>query len=295
MILLFGATGFVGGTILRHLLKNGLAVTGLIRDGSKTGGLVALGCKAVVGDIFDSQTIRQALEGCEYLINAVGIIVEKGRETFEKVHFELVRTQVDAAREAGIKKFIQISALGTRAESASEYHKTKYKAEEFIRQSGLNYTIFQPSVIFGPGDGFINFFADFARKAPFLPVIGGGGASGVQPIYIEELAQMVRISLTEPRADRKTYRVGGPKSYSMRDIMKFICETTGRRRLIVSLPFPIARVQAFFMEKLMREPPLTRDQLKMLREDNTCSTEEIIRDFGIELSEMESIVRSYIK
>ncbi|HEX9757155.1 MAG TPA: complex I NDUFA9 subunit family protein [Nitrospiria bacterium] len=271
-IFLTGGSGFVGRVLVKTLLENGFQVTCLVRPGSeeKWKELFSPSLQLICGDITQPSSYGEGLEGRECVIHLVGIIREfpaKGIQ-YQKIHVEGTQNLVMNALKRKCKRFIYMSALGARASALARYHQTKYQAEEVVRRSGLNYTIFQPSVIFGPDDRFINMLARMVRLNPITPLIGGG-KNKLQPIFVSDISKGILLSLNEKRAFYRTYPVGGLEAYSMKHIFTLIKKALGIKR-------PNIRIPLLFIKPVVKimEPfpffPLTSDQLTMLKEDNTC-------------------------
>ena len=186
-VLVTGATGFVGREVVRQLRKGGQAICILARSRTSARAQEAVssyGAEVYVGDVLDAASLDGALSGMDAVIHLVGIIIEVGESTFENVHSRGTGNIVAAARQAGVKRFVHMSALGTRANAASRYHQTKWAAEELVRRSGLDFTIFRPSLIYGPEDQFVNMFARIIRLSPVVPLIGSPSAR-FQPVAVE--------------------------------------------------------------------------------------------------------------
>jgi NADH dehydrogenase len=206
------------------------------------------------------------------VIHLVGIISQSGRSTFEDIHTQGTRNIVAAAQSAGARRFLHISALGTRAGAVSRYHQTKWAAEQSVRASRLDYTIFRPSLIYGPRDHFVNLFATMTRFSPIVPVLGRRGAR-FQPVAVEAVAKAFVQALITPEAIGKTYDLCGPDRLTLSEILDSILEVTRRRRFKVRVPAGLAWAQAALLEQVCPKllglaPPLNRDQLIMLGEDN---------------------------
>ena len=274
-VLVTGGTGFVGRAVLSRLREAGHAVRLLVRhpQAARAEDLATrYGAELAAGDVLEAATIRQAMQEMEAVIHLVGIISEIGRNTFEQAHTGATRNVVSAAVEAGVGRYVHMSALGTRPDARSRYHQTKWAAEEAVRQSSLAWTIFRPSLIYGAEDHFVQLFARLARWSPALPVMGTGRAR-LQPVEVEVVAAAFVGALTEPRAIGGTYDLGGPDRLTFSEILAVITAATGRRRWQVRIPLPLARLQAALLEfafprLLRRAAPLNRDQLLMLEEDN---------------------------
>jgi len=274
-VLVTGGTGFVGQAVLAALREAGHPARVLVRDASSPHAreLVArLSAEAVVGDVLDPDSLRRAVPGCDAVIHLVGIISEIGRNTFENAHTTATRNVVTAAQAAGASRYVHMSALGTRPNAGSRYHQTKWAAEEIVRASGLAWTIFRPSLIFGPGDHFTRLFAALARWSPVLPVMGSGQGL-LQPVAVEVVALAFVRALTAPAAVGCTFDLCGPERVSFNHVLDAILAVTGRRRLKIHVPLALARIQARLLEGIFpplfgRAAPLNRDQLLMLQEDN---------------------------
>jgi len=236
------------------------------------------------------------LNGVEAVVHLVGIISEVGQNTFENVHTRGTENIVAATRAAGMKRFIHMSALGTRPNAASRYHQSKWAAEEIVRRSGLAWTIFRPSIIYGPCDGFVNLFARMSRFSPVLPVMGSG-QSKLQPVPVEDVATCFVRALSEPHSIGQIYDLCGTEVFTLEQILDLILEVTARRRIKLHLPLWLARCQAAFLEfvfprLLGQAPPLNRDQLIMLQEDNVGDPKPARELFGLKpVSFREGIVR----
>ncbi|HLH56215.1 MAG TPA: complex I NDUFA9 subunit family protein [Verrucomicrobiae bacterium] len=276
-----GATGFVGTQIVRQLRAGDHSIRLLVRRRSQAQGLQATGrVELHEGDVTQPDSLRGALAGVDAVIHLVGIISECGQSTFENVHVEGTRNILAAAVSSGVSRFVHMSALGTRPNARSRYHQTKWKAEEGVRRSGLRFTIFRPSLIFGPGDHFVNLFAKIARFSPFLPVIGNG-QSRFAPVSVDTVAMAFARSLTTPEAIGGTFDLCGPQNVTFDELLDEILRALNRRRMKLHVPLWLARAQASVLEwvyprLLGRAPPLNRDQILMLEEDNVgdCSPAE---------------------
>lgn len=274
-VLVTGATGFVGREALRQLrlAKHGLRVLARHPQSPQVQQLLASAeAEVSAGNIHEPASLAAAMTGVEAVIHLVGIISEIGENTFESVHARGTENVVAAAQAAGVRRFLHMSALGTRPNAVSRYHRSKWAAEEAVRNSGLDYTIFRPSIIFGPEDSFVNLFARMSRWSPVLPVMGSG-RSRFQPVAVETVAAAFVKCLGEPRPAGQVYELAGPETFSLLEILEVILEVTDRRRFILRLPLPLARAQATVMEcifpRFLGKPsPLNRDQLLMLQEDN---------------------------
>lgn len=291
-IFLTGATGFVGWHLLKRLLQEGHEVRCLCRSGQGAGKLVQAGAKPVPGDILEPPTLPEGMKGCDAVIHLVGIIREVGEATFEKVHCEGTRNVIDAAQKSGIRRFVHMSALGARPNARSRYHRTKYRAEEFLKD--LEFTILRPSVIFGPGDGFVNLVADWVRKSPVVP-LPGGGRNRLHPVSVYDVAEIFVRALTDARSVGKVFELGGPEILEYREIVGKVMRALGKSRRMVSIPLALMKVPVIVMDSLLPAlAPITRDQLLMLEEDNVCDMRPTLKTFPISLRKFGEGIREYL-
>jgi NADH dehydrogenase len=259
--------------------KLGLPVRALVRQPDRAGELRSLGVEPVVGDISDWGSLEKACAGVERVIHLVGIIQEGPGSTFQAVHVDGTRNLLEAAKKAGVRHFFYQSALGTRPAARSEYHKTKWQAEELVRASGIAYTILRPSLIYGPGDQFTLRLADVIRMSPVLPVIGSGRAK-VQPIYIDDVVSCIVKAVTGEAFLNEIYEVGGPEQLTYEEVTREIARAMGISRPVFRMPMLLMRPAARLLESMLSKPPITTGQLLMLEEDNVCSTQDICEACG---------------
>ena len=300
-VLLTGATGFVGREVLRQLHATGHEARVLVRhEKSAAERLPHPNSIAEFhhGDVTQPHSLAGAAQGCDAVIHLVGIISEFGNVTFERLHVESTRDIVAAAQREGVRRFIHMSALGTRANAASRYHQTKWAAEEIVRTSALDYTIFQPSVIYGAEDHFVNLFAKMARMLPVVPVIGSGTAR-LQPVSVKIVAACFVGALTNPACLKRTYEVCGPDQLTAVELLDCLFEVSGRKRRKLRIPSAVARLQATVLETtvgafLHKPPPLTRDQVLMLQEDNVGDPSAVEELFGLKQESFSDGIRSYV-
>lgn len=280
-ITLSGGTGFVGRALTAELVRRGHRVRRLVRTPP---GKTPAGVEDVSVDLADAVAFAPLLRGQDAVIHLVGLISECGPQTFDRVHVGLTRSVLAAANAAGVKRWIHMSALGTRPAARSRYHRTKWAAEELVRASGLAWTIFRPSLIYGPEDLFTNLLARLTL-APVVPVMGAGEGL-LQPIAVAQVARAFAGALEGPASVGRVYDLAGPERLTFNQVLDAILAAQGRRRLKLHLPLPLARAQAALLEGLCpallrRPPPLNRDQLLMLEEDNVGDPAAADRDFGL--------------
>ena len=293
MILVTGSTGFVGSNLVRRLRKADITVRAVVRNSGKAQALKNIGVDVVEGDVSSKASLEKAAEGCERVVHLVGIIQETPGATFRSVHVEGTRNVLEAARKAGARHFFYQSALGTRPGAKSEYHKTKWEAEELVRASGIPYTILRPSLICGPGDQFTIRLSEMIRRSPVLPIIGSG-KSRVQPIYIEDLVSCIVKATTSDSFYNEMYEVGGPEQLTFEEVTAAVAAAMGVKRPALHMPFFFVKNMARIFESVLSRPPVTTDQLIMLQEDNVCGMGDIRDAFGIEPVLFHDGLRNFI-
>ncbi len=305
MITVFGASGFIGRYVVRALAKAGYRVRAATRRPHLAHELKPMGVvgqvQLVQANLRNPDSVARAVEGADGVINLVGILFEGGRQTFDSLQSEGAKLVAEKAAEAGIERFVQISAIGADADSKSKYARTKALGEQAVRAAIPGATVLRPSIVFGTEDQFFNKFADMARFAPALPLIGGGKTK-FQPVWCADVAAAAVAALESDAARGKTYELGGPEVYIFKEVMEFILTTIRRKRLLVPLPFPVASLMGLGGEISgmlpFVEPFLTRDQVRLLKQDNIVgiSGEEVgtLADLGIEPETVESIVPEYL-
>jgi uncharacterized protein YbjT (DUF2867 family) len=301
LITIFGGSGFVGRHVVRALAKRGHRIRVAVRRPDLAGHLQPLGTVSQIQPIQANlrypNSVAAAVKDADAVINLVGILAETGRQTFSSVQAEGTRAVAQACQQAGISNFVQISALGADANSNSIYSQTKAYGEHIAQELVPNATIIRPSIVFGPEDNFFNQFAALARVLPVLPLIGGGETK-FQPVFVGDVADLIARVIDGEAQGGRVYELGGPDVMSFKQILEYILKVTGRKRLLLPLPFPVAMVQAAIMEWLPGQM-LTRDQVRLLAIDNVVSdaahTEKrTLEGGGIHPSSVEAIVPSYL-
>ncbi len=293
-VFLTGGTGYVGSSLLSHLSLAGHEIRLLSRDPEPARQRLTSmsGVYPVRGDVttYSVDQLAELMKKQDAVIHLVGIIIEKGTPGFGAVHVEGTRRMVAAAEQAGVRRFAHMSALGTKENAVSRYHKTKFAAEQFVRESDLDWTIFRPSIVFGENDEFLNTFADIARLAPVLPLIGSGKGK-LQPIWVEDVCRCFMECLHMPNTVGRTYNVGGDTAYALKDILAMLAAAMGKKRMFLRLPMPIARLQAKAFNLLPMKPPFTEDQITMLEEDNVCDPAPLKETFGFKPRALEDYLK----
>ncbi len=291
-IFLSGGTGFVGGHLRKALLERGHTIRLLVhreKEGAEPG------VEQAEGDVTRPETLAAAVAGCDATINLVGIIREFPARgiTFEKLHVEAMNNVVEVAKGAGIRRHLQMSALGTRHDATSFYHRTKYRGEQHVRASGLDWTIFRPSIIFGPHDDFVNKLAGYIRTYPAVPVIGDGRYH-LQPIAADDVARCFAMALEMPETIGQTYELCGPDRLAYNELLDTIGRVLGKSR-VVKLPNPLSVMRlvvpllqgfSFF--------PVTMDQIAMLVEENICDG-SWQKTFRFEAERFEAGIAKYLR
>ena len=316
VVTVFGGSGFIGRQVVRRLAAQGWVVRAAVRDPVDAGFLKPMGdpgqVNPVAADIRDMASVRAAVNGADAVVNLVGILFEKGKATFDAIHRQGAANVAQAAREAGVKRLVHMSALGADKNSASAYARSKALGEDAVLAAFPGAAIFRPSIVFGPDDDFFNRFAALARISPVLPVFTGDGFKPVhtengydvdwfgsggptfQPVYVGDVAEALVKGVTDPRTTGKVYELGGPRRYTLKEVMELILRVTGRCALLAPLPFWVARVQASFL-KLLPKPALTPDQVKLLQVDNVVrGGKPGLAELGIAPVAAEAVLPTYL-
>jgi uncharacterized protein YbjT (DUF2867 family) len=297
IITIIGGTGFVGRYVVRLLARSGYTLRIIARNPDaalhlKTAGDVGQ-IVLVSGNLAHPDSLNGKLDKSYAVINLAGILFEHGRQSFSHLHAQGAEKLAQMAKAAGVTRFIHMSALGVDKATGSQYARSKMIGEKAVAAAFPDATILRPSVIFGPEDNFFNQFAHLATIAPALPLIGGG-KTRFQPVYVGDVAQAVEACLTHAEAPGQMYELGGPQVYTFKEILEFILRTIGRRRALMPLPFPLAATMGAFGELLPR-PPLTRDQIKLLKSDNVVSpSAKTFANLGIHPTTIDIIVPEYL-
>lgn len=306
-VYLTGATGYVGRAMLDHLLHKGHTVRCLIRPHSKGKLVYPSACRSQVevteGDLSDEKKLQQGMHGMDAVIHLVGIIRQSpGRQiTYENIHINGTRNMINAARQTGVRRFIHMSALGARPDAVCAYHKSKYAAEEIVRQSGISHVIFRPSVIFGPNDEFVNMLAKMV-KLPVTPVIGNGQYK-LQPVSLRTVCSVFEQALVDPphssassHPSDTVYDVAGPTMFTYNEMLDEIGRAVGRNK-VIKLHQPLWLMKPV-IRTFERFPffPVTSDQLTMLLEWNVSRDwERLYQDFAVQPITFASGISEYLR
>jgi uncharacterized protein YbjT (DUF2867 family) len=281
-ILVTGGTGFVGPKVVHALRARAYDVRALVRDPRRARTLEAWGCELVEGDVTDPGSLRAAVDGCEVVVHLVAIIAGKPEE-FERVMAGGTRNLVAAAREAGVRRFVLMSALGVSEETKElvPYYRAKWDMEQAVLGSSLEYVVFRPSFVFGRDGGVLQVFIRQVRWSPITPVLGPG-TSRLQPIWVEDVGSFFAGSVDLPAAANRTFELGGPDAVTYNELYERIKKVLGARRATVHLPFGVVRTAAVVVERLPKAP-ITRDQVIMLEQsgDNVCDIAPAVETLGV--------------
>lgn len=288
-VLVTGATGFVGPHVVQELVDRGHRVRVLERTPGSSGRLPSQ--DAVRGEMTDAASLRTAVDGQEVVVHLVAIINGSPAQ-FERVMSQGTRDLVAAARDAGVRRFVLMSALGTSDETKDlvPYYRAKWAMEEAVKGSGIEHVIFRPSFIFGRGGGALQQFLKIARVAPVTPIVGPG-TQRIQPIWVADVAAYFAEGVERPEAANRTFELGGPDVVTWNEFWDRLKRAAGSRRPSVHLPFGLMRVQAAVLERLPN-PPVTRDQLTMLEAgDNVVTNTDAVDTFGLPLVPLDEQLR----
>lgn len=317
LVTIFGGSGFVGRHLVNRLAREGWRVRVAVRDTERAKFLKPLGelgqISVVPASVTDEASVRKAVLGADVVVNLVGILYERGRRSFKAVHATGAGTVARAAAEAGVSRLIHMSALGADRQGQAAYARSKAEGEEQVRAAFPEAVILRPSVIFGPEDGFYNRFAAMARLLPVLPcfvadapalrrteeggfvldLIGSGGPK-FQPVYVGDVVEVIVRAAASSALSGQTLELGGPRVYTLREVMEQVASETRHHRPVMSVPMWVARVQAAFLQ-FLPVPPLTPDQVRLMQKDNVVSGDfPGFKDLGIEPEPTDTILPTYL-
>lgn len=320
VITVFGGSGFIGRHLVRRLAHEGALIRVAVRDIEAAAFLKPLGdvgqIVMVPTDVTDPGQVREALTGADEAVNLVGIMSEWGKRTFQRIHAEAAGTIAKTAAASGTRRLVHVSAIGADPESKSAYASTKAAGEAAASTAFPGVTIVRPGVAFGAEDKFFNMFASLARFSPVLPVFGcptvpkvsvcagpdrlieidfyGDGGTRMQPVFVGDVAEAICRALADNDTISRTYQLGGPEVYSFKKLMEMTLAASGRRRLLVPVPFFWASFWAWFLEK-WPAPLLTRDQVTLLKSDNIADENTPgFAELGIRPVSVPSILPTYL-
>jgi NADH dehydrogenase len=303
LVTIFGGSGFVGRYIARRMAKAGWRVRVAVRNPNEAIFVKPYGVVGQVEPVFcnirDDDSVRQVTKGSSAVVNCVGILNEIGKNRFESVQADGAERIARIASESGVRKMVHISAIGADENAESEYSRTKALGEAAVFQHFPNAVVLRPSIVFGPEDEFFNRFASMSRLGPVLPVVGADTL--FQPVYVDDVAKAAALALTG-NVDAGVYALGGPDVTSFRDLMQLMLATIHRRRLVINIPFFIARIMALGFDMvqavslgLFKNGMVTRDQLKNLARDNVVGeADKSFADLGIRPVSMDAVLPEYL-
>ena len=309
LAVVFGGSGFIGRNVVRELAKRGWRVRVAVRRPHHALFLRPMGA---VGQIQLAQanvryrgSIAEALKGADAVVNLVGLLHQEGDQKFDTVQAGGAAAIAQLAAAEGVTNFVHVSAIGADADSDSLYARSKGLGEKAVRDSMPSATIIRPSVVFGTEDKFFNKFAAMlSMTPPFLPVpiLFGGGQTKFQPVYVDDVADAICGALEKPADAGRTYEIGGPRVYTFKELLELVLKETGRKRILLPVPFALAPVVGFAGEMIgiapFFEPPVTRDQIKLMKHDNVVgaggATVGVTGDFGISPVTVEAVLPTYM-
>ncbi len=310
LVTVFGGSGFVGRSVAKALAEHGWRVRVAVRNPNLAFAMQPSGAvgqlTAVQANLRYPDSVARAVRDADAVVNLVGLLAQGGAQTFAAIHTDGARTVAEAAKAAGITRFVQMSAIGADPASPAEYGRTKAEAEAIVRSIIPEAIIVRPSVVFGPEDKFFNRFAGMARLMPALPLIGGG-AGLLQPVFVGDVAEAIARAVDGSAKDGTTYELGGPEAHSFKAIMAFILSTIGRKRALLPLPFPLAERMGGLTEIAKKATlgllpemlDMTRDQVELLKSDNVVSAAakaegRTLQGLGITPESYEAFTPSYL-
>jgi uncharacterized protein YbjT (DUF2867 family) len=297
VVTVFGGTGFIGRHLIRRLAAGGARVQVISRNPTRGRHLQPMGNVGQIvvrrANVASEEALAAVIGGSWAVVNLVAILYETRRQTFQAVHVDLAGRIARAAKAAGAERFLHMSALGADGSSPAAYARTKAAGEAAVREAFPDVTIFRPSVVVGPEDGYFNRFAEMARFLPALPLIGGG-KTRFQLVWVGDVADAMVAALEREDSRGETYELGGPRAYTFEETMRYMLEVIGRKRLLVPISFRLASLQARFLE-LLPSPLLTRDQVELLKVDNVVGEGvHTLADLGVKPTPIELVVPDYL-
>ena len=298
LVTVFGGSGFVGGQVVRALAKAGHRVRVAVRNPNLAYRMRMLGdvgqIEVVQANVRNVPSVARAVDGAEAVVNLVGVLWENGRQKFQTLHVMGAKTIAEQAKAAGVKRLVQISAIGADVNSASRYQRTKAEGEAAVRAAFPGAVVIRPSIVFGAEDKFFNKFGQMAALFPALPLIGGGETK-FQPVYVGDVAAVVAKVVSSPAAEGLTYELGGPAVYSFKALMELILRETGRNRVLAPIPFFAAGLIGKVGDLSPINPPLTSDQVESLKTDNVAGNGlPGLAEAGVVPTAVEAVAPSYL-
>jgi len=290
-VTVFGGTGFIGRHLVPMLVRSGKTVRVTVRHPGRVQMATVSGQPAelIQADVLDDVGVGAAIAGADAVVNLVGILTQTTTQTYRAIHVEAARRVALAAQRHGVTRLIHISALGSSLTSPAISDRTKAEGEQAVREVFPQATIVRPSLVFGEDDHFFTRFVAMIRSSPVLPLIGGG-MTKFQPVFVGDMTAGLLELLKRPEAAGKTYEFGGPQVYSFKVLLELLLTALNRQRVLIPIPFALAEMQAALLE-LLPNPPLTRDQVRLLKTDKVVSgMEPTFVDLGVQPRPLEEFL-----
>ncbi len=299
LITIFGGSGFIGRHLVGRLAAKGHQIRLAVRDPESASHLITQGAVGqIVGfktNVRDQRSVDRAVAGADIVINLVGVLYEKGAQNFGRLHVDAAERIAAAAKAAGARQLIHMSALGARKDHEAAYARSKAVGEELVAKEFPGATILRPSVVFGCDDDFFNRFATILSLAPVFP-LADGGKMKMQPVWVEDLADAIVRVIETPAEQGKIWELTGPDIYSFKELLEKVLEFTGRKCLLLPVPSGVMSIMASLMALAPGRPPLTADQVKLLQEDNVASGDfPNLQDLGVQPTTIDAVVPEYLR
>ncbi|MGB8344487.1 MAG: NAD(P)H-binding protein [Ktedonobacteraceae bacterium] len=284
MILITGATGYIGRHLVARLVEQGARPRCLARSKERAAAILPVDkIDIALGDTVRPETLADAVQGVDTIVHTAFITADRKQSagnSYEKTNVQGTANLIKAAQAADVRRVIELSGLGTKPDKPGSYMQGRYMAEKMLKESGLQWTIIQPSVLFGKDAPFVKGLSDLIRTSPVIPLIGGGTIR-FQPIYVEDVVTViVKVLETPEQSANKTYIIGGPAYYTFTDIINALLRTMHKTRIKAPAPMPLVGIGAAMMEAVFPKPPLTRAAMTLFTFDNTTDLHSVERDFG---------------
>ena len=297
MILVTGGTGFVGSAIVKELLRRGEKVAVLGRDADKIRRRLGTDVEPRPGDVRDPATLPAAMQGVDIVINAVqfpGSPIENRRKgyTFEEIDLKGTRNQVDAAKAAGVKRFVCISGVGASKDAEKHWFRYKWEAEDYVQRSGLEWAILRPAWVFGPEDVSLNRFLGFAKRLPFIPMFGNG-KQDMQPVFVDDVARAAADCALKPEAANLVFEIGGPEVMSMNDVVSTALEVLGKKRPLLHQPVFVGKTIGT-LSSILPSPPLSADAIDFITQPATADNKLLLEVLKPKLTSLKDGLKTYL-
>jgi len=300
LVTVFGGSGFIGAQAVRQLAKAGWRIRVAVRNPAAAYAMRLHGdvgqIDIVQANVRNEPSLRRALSGATAAVNLVAVMRESGRQGFQALHVMGARNVAAAAKAEGVGRMVQMSALGADPNSESKYARTKAQGEAAVREIYPDAVVVRPSIVFGPEDAFFNRFAAMAQVSPALPLLGGGHTR-FQPVYVGDVGKALARAAASADTAGQTYELGGPAVFSFRQLMELMLAEIGKRRLLLPLPWPVARLigAGGDLAGMLVTPPITSDQVKLLKTDNVVSgAYPGLAELGIAPTTLEAVLPEYL-